>query len=132
MTNFFKAPYGRVVVTSVLPDGEFSNSRSPESRVQIKRRMTGGAILYKRSSDRELLNLRYVVSRMKAIELSQFIAAFQAHEWELVLHDESVWRAKLVGEPIKQSATSKRDSGNAATGDEDTQFDFQFSAIKVS
>ncbi len=131
MSTFFKAPYGRHEVTSVLPDAQFLNGRASEASVQIKRSMLGRLLTYKRSSDWEVLRLRFIVSRMKDIELSQFIQAFHTHDWELELHDATVWQAKLIGEPIRQRGVSRRGE-NLATGNEDYELIFTFSAKKIT
>ena len=133
MSAFFAAPYGRVEVRSVLPNPEVLNSRASESSIQIKRRMNGGApITYVKSSNRETLTLRFILSRMKNLEISQFINAFHTRDWEVTLHDGSVWKAKLTGEPIRQSAIGKWDVNNTATGNEDYEVTFNFSAEKVA
>ena len=132
MSTLIRVPYGRPQVTSVWPDPEFDDSRASESDVQIKRTMTGRSIVYKKTSDRQTLRLRFLVSRMKDLEIQQLLNAFHATEWQIDLYDGSVWQAKLVGEPVRRTAVGKRDANNTGTGNEDYELFMTFSAKKIS
>lgn len=132
MSTFLAAPYPKIKVTSVLPNAEFGDARASEAEIITKRRMTGGLITYLKSSNRQTLTLRFELTRMKDLELEQFIKSFHTTEWKLTLHDESTWQAKLIGEPIRRTVTGRYDQDNADTGDELLEVLLTFSALKLN
>jgi len=132
MSTFFAAPYPTIKVTSVLPDAEFGDGRKSESSVDIKRTMIGRVITYIKTSAKQTLTLTFQLTRMKDLELDQFIQSFHTTEWQLTLHDGSIWRAKLVGEPIKREAFGRVDFNNDTTGNEELEVTLTFSAEKLN
>ena len=107
MTTIIRAPYPNFKVTSVLPSAEFNDSRANESTIVIKRTMTGRTITYTRPSVRQTLVLPFQLTRMKSLELEAFINSYQAAEWQVTLHDGSVWKAQLVGQPISRTGAGR-------------------------
>ena len=132
MSTFFAAPYPNIKVTSVLPDAELGDGRASESSIQIKRTRTGTVKTYVRSSNRQTLTLQFSLTRMKDLELIQFTQAFHTTDWRITLYDGSQWQAKLVGEPIRHTATTRYDTNNADTGDELIEVSMTFSALKLN
>lgn len=130
MSTEIKGPYPNPKVTIILPNPQFEDARASESKIQVKRTMTGRLITYVQSSDRVTLRLPFILSRMKSLELEAFINAYQSARWQVTLYDGSVWDAQLVGEPVIRAAVG-RGGSSSTTGKEVVEVALTLSAKRL-
>lgn len=131
MATEIQGPYPNPKVTIILPNPQFDDARASESTMQIKRTMTGRVITYVQSSNRVTLQLPFLLSRMKSLELEAFVNSYQSASWKLTLYDGSIWEAQLVGQPVVRSATGRAGS-STATGKESVEVTLTLSAKRLN
>jgi hypothetical protein len=129
MSISISAPYPKAKVTTILPDPQLGNSRTPESNVQLKRSMTGRLWSYVQSNANEILSMTFVITRQKDFELAEFIRVYLTADWELIDHNGKKWKVKLLGDPIRRESIGRAAASNAnATGGETKRVTLTFSA----
>jgi len=126
-----RAPYPNHKVTTILPKPLFGDSRRSEATVTVKRTKTGGKFVYKDSSDRYTLTLPFRLTRMKSLELENFLRSYQSAHIHLTLYDGSTWDCQLVGQPVSRAAVS-RYSDDPNTGKESVEVTLTFSAKRLT
>lgn len=126
-----RAPYPASRVTVILPNPQFNDSRASESSVTVKRSMLGRVITYIKQSERTVLRLPFLLSRMKALELQAFLNSYQSATVELILYDGSRWAAQFVGEPHSQTAIDRL-SDQVLTGKELVEVTLTLSAKRLN
>lgn len=124
MSTKISAPYPNKAVTMVLPSAKYDDSRTPEGKVISKTTMLGGHITYVNSSDRETLVMKFLLSRQKSLEVTEFFRIYYRAKLELTMFDGSVWVGNLVG-PIAMVPVSRRTSS-----DEAVETTMTFSVVK--
>ncbi len=129
--TIIQAPFATPKVSTTLPAANFLDSRGSQASVTIKRSMLGRVMTYVTTTSKQNLSLTFSLTRQKDEELAEFILVYKTAEWKITLHDDTVWKAGLVGEPIKRMGGGKIDSGNTRTGDESVSVTLKFSAEKV-
>lgn len=107
MSTTIRAPWPNYKVTTILPNPEFGDTRSSESTVTIKRTMTGRKLTYIQPSNRYTLVLTFQLTRMKALELEEFLRSYRSAPIFLELYDGSQWEAKLIQQPVERRATER-------------------------
>lgn len=117
--------------TSLLPVPTFDDSRAIDSTILVNEKVTGGKVVYPRSSTRETLTLRFELTRQKALEVQQVIKAFQAFEWEIKLYNDTVWQGSLVDQEFPQKTTGRL-GDNQLTGGELVDTTLVFSVVRVA
>lgn len=131
MATTIRAPFSAPKVTVVLPNPLFDDSRASESKVQVKHTMTGRAVTYVQQSDRFAITLPFRLTRMKALELQAFLAAYQGAEWRLTLYDGSQWRAQLAGGEGPVFTAEDRIGSSTLTGKEAVTVTLTISAKRL-
>ena len=134
MANEFteiRAPYPNHKVTSILPKPLFSNARKTEARVTVKRHKNGDKVVYRDSSNRQQLTLRFRLTRMKSIELERFLKVYQGAPMRVDLFDGSQWEAKLAGQSFPRTAEA-RIGETEVTGGETIDVTLTFSALRLN
>ena len=135
MSTFLRAPYPATKVTTVMPNPEEENSQGSQSKVQIVRGATNvNTWTYVQSSNKVNLSARWVLTRAKDEELTEFIRVYHTTTWEIeYTHDDVVkrWQAQLVGRPIRRRTTGRQDTNNPTTGDEVVEVTLEFSAEAI-
>lgn len=132
MSTVFKAPWPNFKVTSILPNPQFKDIRKTESSVQIKRTMTGRVVTYIKPSDRITLTLPFKLTRMKSLELENFISSYQSTKWHITLYDGSEWEALLIGEPVIREAVARLGANETLVGREQIETTLTFSALRLN
>jgi len=105
-----QAPFPQLNVACVLPNPKMQDSRAANQFVNLQRTMTGVMYSYVKSTGTTKLRLPFVLSRMKALELKEFIRVYYRAQWTVVLHDGTKWLASLLSDPF-QSVTEGRAEG---------------------
>lgn len=103
------APAELPEVTVTLPSPDFGDGRSPLVTVESKRSMDNTQYTYVKRKGRERLTYSLIISLPKQQELQAFVARFLTNWWRLVDHEGSVWRVRLVSQPL---TFTQKDRGN--------------------
>lgn len=111
MPTYLQAPYPTCKVTTVLPNAKFGDSRAPEQSVLTQRSMRGNLFTTVKNSPRHKRLLPFELSRMKALELQEFVRAYYGAKWKVTLHDGSVWVATLLNQAPLVFTTEERAGG---------------------
>jgi len=69
--------------------------------------MTGATFSYVKSSAASTRSLPLVLSRMKALELKEFIRVFYRAQWKVTLHDGTNWLCRLLSNPFSATGESR-------------------------
>lgn len=101
MTTIIAAPAPLTRVTCVLPSAKFEDSHALSNKVDVKRSMLGRVITYVKSSPNRTLKLPFELTRAKALELQAFITIYYRAEWIITLHDNTMWRGRLLSNPFE-------------------------------
>ena len=131
MTTTLKAPWPNFKVTSLLPNPQFDDARAGESTIIIKRTMTGQVWTYVQPSERQTLVLPFLLTRMKSLEVEEFLKAYQRAPIFIELYDGTQWEALLVNQPVSRQAT-ERIGESTLTGKELIQLTLTFSAKRLN
>lgn len=115
MSTVLQAPYPSIKVTSVLPNCQFEDSRTPQAKVLVKRSREGRLISYVQSTDRQTLKLPFILTRQKALELEAFVQIYRTADWKVTLYDGSEWIARLTANPFERVTTER--SGDSQGGE---------------
>lgn len=105
-----KAPYPQLNVSCALPNPKMQDSRSANQSVNVQRTMTGVMYSYVKNTGTIKLRLPFILTRMKALELKEFIRVYYRAQWVVMLHDESKWLATLLSDPF-ETVTEGRAQG---------------------
>jgi hypothetical protein len=103
MSTIISAPLPLPKVTVVLPSAELGDSRTPQAGVDLMQSMDGTeTYTYIRSNNRLTLLLSFNLTRMKSLELREFVRVYFRAPWHVTLHDGSTYRCQLAGKPVEQ------------------------------
>ncbi len=106
------APHEAPQVTSLLPSPNFGDSDDIEVEVEIKRSMDGTTRTYiKTSSDEELI-YEFILSRMKMIEVFNFIQQFYTSNIRLINHKGETYVGKILNNPFEYATVRKGEEGS--------------------
>lgn len=101
MSVKLEAPLPLLAATTVLPDPQLNDSLSPKLAVNIERSMNGRRFIYVKRSDRSKLHYEFVLSRMKALELRAFVAAYYRAQIRVTNHLGEVWHVYFASNPFE-------------------------------
>lgn len=110
MPTTIKAPFPQLNVACILPNAKMQDSRSANQSVNVQRTMTGVVFSYVKDTGATTIRLPFVLSRMKALELQEFIRVYYRAKWVVTLHDDTKWLAHLLSDPFS-TATTERAEG---------------------
>ena len=94
------APWPKVQTTLLLPAPEFSDSSASPQSVDVKRGMAGATYTYVKTHERRVLTMAFIVSKLKALEVRQFVQAYYRAPIRVVAHNGDVWQGILVTNPV--------------------------------
>lgn len=83
-----------------LPAPEFGDEEANQSELKILRFKTGGKRIYRQSSDKYKLNYEFVVNRLKAYELKQFILNQNAKTITMTNFKGEKWFCIMTNNPF--------------------------------
>lgn len=128
MLTSFSAPYPAAKVTVVMPNAQFQDGRAAEVSVDVKRSMVGDTFTYVKTSNRQKLNLHFLLTKMKALELQAFVKIYYRADWQISLHDNTIWVGNLASNPFDGHTTAR---AGGQPGGEMVEMEILFSAYKV-
>jgi len=81
----------------MLPNPQFGDGEALRDKVDMRRAMDGTSYTYvRRSDDRRQLTFDLPLTRMKALELIEFIRSYQASKIQLTDHLGQVWVGNIT------------------------------------
>ena len=102
MSFMLQAPYPNLRTTSFLPSPEFSNTAARKTRLKsIFRSMNGTKYTYTQTSPDQELSFQFRLTRMKSLELREFIRVYFAKRIRITTHENEVWIVRFVDDPFE-------------------------------
>jgi hypothetical protein len=112
MSFILKGPYPAAQTTTLLPSPKFGDSQALAGTVQSARAMDGTTYTYVKSREgRKKFNWQFEVSRHKALELREFINAYQGGLIITIDHDGDRRIGYLVSNPYELAGSGKAGDG---------------------
>lgn len=111
MSFRIEAPYPGWIATTILPDPQLGDNESLKNRLDIHRSMTGLRRTYINSSGRTSLTYNFKITRPKALELEEFIKAYNAKPWKITNYAGLVWIVNLMNNPFEFISVAKSSPG---------------------
>lgn len=102
-----QAPLPLPSTTTILPSPNLGDGEAPRPTIDIKQSMNGVLYTYVKSNARSKLQYSLTLSRMKALELRAFIAAYYRAQIRLTNHKGEVWDVYFTVNPFEFSGTSR-------------------------
>jgi len=97
-----EAPYPSIQTTSVFPNPQLGDSEELTDEVITKRAMDGTLYTYVKTKGlRRRLVWELSMSRMKALELRNFVRSYFASKMRITDHLDRVWVGHLVNDPFE-------------------------------
>ena len=126
MTVRLGAPYPALQTFTYLPNPEFGDLEGPRQTVEIKRTINNTRYSYVKSKDaRKRLQLRFTLTRGKALELRAFIVSYYRSRVQLTDHLGQVWLGYITTNPNEFEST-----GRASPVTELQNIQIEFEGIK--
>lgn len=107
MSLILRAPLPHIQTTSVFPSPKFGDGEAPRLSIDVKQSMNGTTYSYVKSSARSRLQYTLTLSRMKALELRDFIQAYYRAKVQLTNHKGEVWDGYFVSNPFEFNTDGK-------------------------
>ena len=111
----FAAPYPTVQTISKFPNPEFADSERKTSSVNFIRTTDGSLYSYvKTKNGRRRLQMRFTLTRMKALEMRAFIDSYFASKIEFTDVEEVRWVGYIMSNPNEFETIGRR--GDVSAG----------------
>jgi hypothetical protein len=107
MSFILIAPLPDATTTTVLPNPRFNDIQGRRLQVDLKRSMNNVKRTYVKSSDRQATTYTFLLSRMKGLELREFVLAYQASKIRWVDHRGDVWEGYFTRNPFEFSGAGR-------------------------
>jgi hypothetical protein len=128
MTVRLGAPYPAMQTYTYLPNPEFGDLEGSRQTVDIKRSINNTVYTYVKSKDlRKRLQLRFTLTRGKALELRAFIVSYYRSKIQLTDHLGQVWLGYITTNPNEFESTGR---AVGAPGNELQNIQIEFEGIK--
>ncbi len=103
-----RAPHPTHQTLMLLPNPQFGDGEAPRDTVQLRRAMDGTVYTYvRRTGGRRELNLEFLITRMKALELIEFIRSYQSWPIQLTDHLAQVWVGNITSDIVDMEMTAR-------------------------
>lgn len=101
MSIKLEAPYPAIQTIIYLPNPLFNDSEAITDSIQVLRSMTGIVRTYvKTTNNRRSITFNFKLSRLKGLELREFIRSYYRSSIRLTDHLGQVWNVKLSSNPF--------------------------------
>lgn len=130
MSFRLSAPYPGTTVIVTMPSPRFGDGKAREQSMKILQSMDGSeTYTYVKSSDRVTMTLPFTLSRMKALEVREFLRIYYRAPMKLEMPDGSVWSGSFVsGSPVLTSAAR----AGGWPGGEIVDVELEFSVVQLT
>jgi hypothetical protein len=91
----------------VLPPPEFNDFTSNQGKIVVNRSMAGSVRVYRKTTEREKINWRFVMPKYKADELKEFIIAEINNPLDIVDWKGNLWHAQFLGDSVDFAETRR-------------------------
>lgn len=93
-------PHENPQVSVDLPNPEFGDGLGLNVQLNVKTAMDGTVRTYVKRDSASRIQLAWRLDRLKAEELYELVRYMSGEHWRLYLHDDTVWKVKLITDPI--------------------------------
>lgn len=101
MTVTFAAPYDSSVVATTIPNPSFNNAEAVRATIITHRAMDGTLYAYPKTSNQYELTLVFEeISRMKILEVFEFVKVYHGMYIRFTDWNENLWKASIVEESL--------------------------------
>jgi hypothetical protein len=102
MSFILKAPYPGVTMTTLLPSPKWGDSKALASTVKSLRAIDGTLYTYVQSrAGRKRFQWEFEIARNKALELREFLNAYQASLIQVIDHHGDIWLGYFRSNPFE-------------------------------
>lgn len=99
MSFVLMAPHELVQTTTLLPSPQFGDADNLVAEVDVKRTMNGTVRTYIKTSSDEHLLYDFILTRMKTLELINFILVYYSYNMRIINHKSEIYVGKLLNDP---------------------------------
>jgi len=99
-----QAPHEIVQTVTVLPSPKLGDSYRQQVKLNLRRSISNVVYTYVKSSSRQRLTFKLELTRMKSLELIEFINSYYASRIRLTDHSGQVWVGNIVNAPASFEA----------------------------
>jgi hypothetical protein len=117
-----QAPYPSMTATTILPNPNVGDTENLRNRIDIHRSMTGVRRVYVKDIGRNSLTFSFSILRPKALELTEFITAYNSVKWKIVTHENESWIVNLMNNPFEFTSIARSNPGRESLN---IRFDFE-------
>lgn len=107
MSVTLAAPYPTIETLSTLPNPDFSDVQSNRAEVTVHRSMDNTKRTTIKTSSAFRLTYSFRMTRMKTLEVIEFVRSYYASQIRLVNHKDEVWIVKLLTNPSEFNAAGR-------------------------
>lgn len=107
MTLMLQAPYPDIQTTSILPNPKASDFQNQTHSLDVHRSMNGVKYTYVKSKPDRRLTMNFTLSRMKALELREFIRSYYRSRILLTDHNNVRWSVVFADNPFDIEGTGR-------------------------
>lgn len=123
-------PYEAVTLSIELKDPELGDGQNLDIKTNFKKAMSGHIYSTIKTPGTTILNWTFVnLSRNKTIELEDFLIFAAGKNIDIVDHDSTHWKCKLLS-PLNEFVTTGRGTGYHERR-ESNSINLQFEAVEV-
>ena len=111
-----EAPWPGIQTVTVLPNPQLNDSENQKFELEIAYSTDGTVYTYVKDKEDSRLVYSMRMSRMKALELREFLRLYSAEQMRLTDHNDVKWSVYLVTNPFS-FATTKRAMNSPGNAD---------------
>lgn len=100
MSLVLMAPHEQPQTTTLLPSPEFGDADNIIDGISLRRSMNGTVRTYVKTSSDEKLVYDFILTRMKAMELINFINVYYQYNVRLINHKGEIYTGKILNDPM--------------------------------
>ncbi len=123
MSLILMAPHEKPEVTSLLPSPNFGDSNDIEAEIAIKRSMNGTTRTYIKTSADDKLVYDFIMSRLKMVEVMNFISLYYTANVRLINHKGEIYVGKILNDPFEYATVRRGEEGS---------FRLEFRGVKIA
>ncbi len=101
-----QAPHEIIQTTTLLPDPEFHDEQEREVHAIVKYAMDGTIYTTRKRNNSQKLTYDFNLTRLKSLELFEFIKAYFPYNIRLTNWKNEVWVVKILNDPIDFTAVA--------------------------
>lgn len=123
-----EAPWPGITTVTVLPNPDLNDSENKKFELDIGRAVDGTVYTYVKNKGGSKLVYSFRLSRMKALELKEFIRLFSAVKIRMTDHYDNQWEVNFTSNPFDFATTTRALN---SPGGEDVEITLEFEGSQL-